>query len=94
MNWHGSTKPEKMSFVRNFKNLPLCYAAEKNLSTELVSQSLHFTNEFTMGMNKNAHKHAQVSMLSARSVFTPLQAHGSGGNPHKIIVPGQFLEGS
>ena len=93
MNWRGSCKPEKMSFAHNFKNLPPCYTA-KSLSPEPVSQSLHFTNEFMMGMNKNAHKHAHVNAPSARSVVTPLLADSSGGNPCKIIVPGPFLAGS
>lgn len=52
MNWCGSTKPRKMSFVCNFKNLPVRPRAEKSLSMELVSQSLRFTNEFTMGIKQ------------------------------------------
>lgn len=70
MNWHGSCTPEKMIFACNFKNPPPCHTA-KSFSTEPVPPSLHFTNEFTIGMNKNAHKHAQVSSPSARSVISP-----------------------
>lgn len=94
MNQGGSAKPGKMSFVHNFKNLPLCKTAKKSLITELVSQPLHFTNEFMMGMNMNARKRAQVSTPSARSVVTPLLADGSEGNPCRINAPGSFLTGS
>lgn len=70
------------------------YLGVKGLSTELVSQSLHVTNEFTWGMNKNACKRAQASTPSARSVVTPPPADGSEGNSCKITVPGSFLAGS
>lgn len=49
-----------MSLGHNIKSLPLCPRV-KSLSPEPVSQSLHFTNEFMMGINKNGHIYTQVS---------------------------------
>lgn len=86
-------KPPKTSLGHDVES-PSLYPRAKSLSPEPVSQSLHFTNEFMMGMNKNGHKHTQVSPPSARSEVPSLQADGSGGNPWEITVSGPFLAGS